>query len=106
MPRTLSADPDPVNERAVSPSLADLASLAATAAVTIAGTKPATCHRTTVFGDVPISDMKPEWTAETMPDHFQLRSGTFFEIGAMSQLATGSVERLRRLQVHDRGRDH
>jgi hypothetical protein len=49
--------------------------LAATAAVTIAGTKPATWHRTTVFGDVPVSDMKPEWTAETMPDHFPPHAG-------------------------------
>jgi uncharacterized protein YcbX len=54
--------------------------------------------RATVFGDVPVSQLKPEWTPETMPDHFQLRSGSFFEIGSVSVLATGSMERLRRLQ--------
>jgi hypothetical protein len=28
--------------------------------------------RRTVFGDVPVSEMKPDWTPETMPDYFQL----------------------------------
>ena len=54
--------------------------------------------RSTVFGDVPVSQMKPDWTPDTMPDFFQLRSGSFFEIGAVSLLATGSLDRLRRLQ--------
>jgi uncharacterized protein YcbX len=54
--------------------------------------------RSTVFGDVPVWQMKPEWTPETMPDYFQLKAGTFFEIGAVYLLASGSVERLRRLQ--------
>jgi uncharacterized protein YcbX len=51
----------------------------------------------TVFGDVPVSQMKPDWTPETMPDHFALRPGSFFEIGAVSVLASGSLERLGRL---------
>jgi uncharacterized protein YcbX len=54
--------------------------------------------RNTVFGDVPASQLKPDWTPETMPDYFQLKSGTFFEIGAVYLLASGSVARLRRLQ--------
>jgi hypothetical protein len=33
--------------------------------------------RRTVFGDVPVSEMKPDWTPETMPDYFQLKTGTF-----------------------------
>lgn len=53
--------------------------------------------RSTVFGDVPVSQLKPDWTPETMPDYFQLKSGTFFEIGAVYLLASGSVTRLRRL---------
>jgi uncharacterized protein YcbX len=52
----------------------------------------------TVFGDVPVSEMKPEWTRETMPDYFQLRAGSFFEIGAVYLLASASVAHLRRLQ--------
>jgi hypothetical protein len=51
-----------------------------------------------LFGDVPVSAMKPEWTPETMPDHFQLMSGTFLEIGPVHVLASGSVDHLRRLQ--------
>jgi hypothetical protein len=51
-----------------------------------------------VFGDVPVSTMKAEWTPETMPDHFQLMTGTFFEIGAVYLLASGSVDHLRKLQ--------
>jgi uncharacterized protein len=54
--------------------------------------------RRTVFGDVPVSRMKPDWTPETMPDHFQLKTGSFFEIGAVFVLASGSVEHLRTLQ--------
>jgi hypothetical protein len=54
--------------------------------------------RGTVFGDVPVSSMKPDWTPETMPDYFQLKAGSFFEIGAVFVLASGSVEHLRALQ--------
>jgi uncharacterized protein YcbX len=54
--------------------------------------------RDTVFGDVPVSQMKPDWTRETMPDYFQLKSGSFFEIGSLFILASGSVEHLRNLQ--------
>ena len=54
--------------------------------------------RDTVFGDVPVSQMKPDWTPETMPDYFQLKSGSFLEIGAVFLLASGSVEHLRGLQ--------
>lgn len=52
----------------------------------------------TVFGDVPVSEMKAEWTAESMPDFFQLMKDTFLEIGAVFLLASGSVEHLRKLQ--------
>jgi len=54
--------------------------------------------RATVFGDVPVSTMKAEWTPETMPDYFQLMTGTFFEIGVVYLLASGSVDHLRKLQ--------
>jgi MOSC domain len=51
-----------------------------------------------VFGDVPVEQMKEDWTPETMPDYFQLKSGSFFELGSVFLLASGSVEHLRRLQ--------
>jgi uncharacterized protein len=54
--------------------------------------------RRTVFGDVPVSEMKPDWTPETMPDYFQLKSGSFFEIGAVFVLTSGSVAHLGRLR--------
>ena len=54
--------------------------------------------RRTVFGDVPVSQMKPDWTPETMPDYIQLKTGTFFEIGAVYLLGSGSVGHLRELQ--------
>src|SRR5215212_12165364 len=54
--------------------------------------------RRTVFGDVPVSEMKPDWTPETMPDYFQLKMGTFFEIGAVFVLTSGSAAHLGRLQ--------
>ena len=58
----------------------------------------ASIDRDTVFGDVPVSQMKPDWTPETMPDYFQLKSGSFLEIGAVFLLASGTVEHLRSLQ--------
>jgi uncharacterized protein len=54
--------------------------------------------RATVFGDVPVNAMKAEWTPESMPDYFQLMTGTFFEIGAVYLLASGSVDHLSKLQ--------
>jgi uncharacterized protein len=45
-----------------------------------------------------VSAMKPDWTPETMPDFFQLKTGSFFEIGSVFVLASGSVDHLRTLQ--------
>jgi uncharacterized protein len=42
--------------------------------------------------------MKPDWTPQTMPDYFQLKSGSFFEIGAVFVLTSGSAAHLGRLQ--------
>jgi uncharacterized protein len=52
----------------------------------------------TVFGDVPVSQMRSGWTPETMPDYFQLKGGPFLEIGAVYLLASESVEHLHDLQ--------
>jgi uncharacterized protein YcbX len=57
-----------------------------------------TIDRANVFGDVPVSDIKPEWTPDTMPDHFQLMSSSFKEIGALFLVTSGSIEHLRKLQ--------
>jgi uncharacterized protein YcbX len=54
--------------------------------------------RGTVFGDVPVRTMKPDWTPESMPDYFQLMANTFFEMGAVFLLTSGSVSHLRKLQ--------
>jgi uncharacterized protein YcbX len=58
----------------------------------------ASIDRNTVFGDVPLSEMKTDWSPGTMPDFFQLKSGSFLEIGAVYVLASGSVDHLRELQ--------
>jgi MOSC domain-containing protein len=52
----------------------------------------------TVFGDVPVSELKPEWMLEAMPDYFQLMRGSFLEIGPLFLVTSGSIEHLRRLQ--------
>lgn len=54
--------------------------------------------RATVFGDVPVREMKANWTPESMPDYFQLMTNTFFEIGVVFLLTSGSVSHLRKLQ--------
>jgi uncharacterized protein len=55
-------------------------------------------NRETVFGDVPVNKFKPDWTPETMPDYFQLMKESFFEIGAVFVVASGSMDPLHRLQ--------
>jgi uncharacterized protein YcbX len=60
-----------------------------------------TIDRDTVFGDLPVSSLKPDWTPETMPDYFQLATGSFLEIGAVYLLTSGSVEHLRELRGKD-----
>jgi uncharacterized protein YcbX len=60
-----------------------------------------TIDRETVFGDVPVASLKREWTPETMPDYFQLATGSFLEIGAVYLLTSGSVDHLRALRGSD-----
>jgi uncharacterized protein len=55
-------------------------------------------NRETVFGDVPVNKFKPDWTPETMPDYFQLMKESFFEIGAIFVVTSGSVDHLCKLQ--------
>jgi uncharacterized protein YcbX len=52
----------------------------------------------TVFGDVPVEELKPGFTAQTLPDYFELMEGSFFEVAALHVLASASVEYLRRLE--------
>ena len=54
--------------------------------------------RRTVFGDVSVSPDEARLDAETMPDYFQLKSGSFFEIGAVFVLTSGTAAHLGRLQ--------
>jgi MOSC domain-containing protein len=58
----------------------------------------AAIDRSNVFGDIPVSELKPDWTAETMPDYFQLMSGSFKEIGPLFLVTSGSIEHLSALQ--------
>jgi MOSC domain-containing protein len=60
-----------------------------------------TIDRATVFGDVPVSSLKPDWTPERMPDYFQLASRSFLEIGAVYLLTSGSVDHLQALRGKD-----
>jgi MOSC domain-containing protein len=60
-----------------------------------------TIDRETVFGDLPVSSLKPDWTPETMPDYFQLATRSFLEIGAVYLLTSGSVDHLRALRGED-----
>jgi uncharacterized protein YcbX len=52
----------------------------------------------TVFGDVPVENLIPEHTAQTLPDYFELKEGSFFEKAALHVLASGSVQHLLQLR--------
>jgi uncharacterized protein YcbX len=54
--------------------------------------------RTTVFAGVPIEEMNVEWTAETLPDHFELRPGAYVETGPLLVLSSATLDHLGRLR--------
>jgi uncharacterized protein YcbX len=51
----------------------------------------------TVFGDVPVEQIFPNWTAATMPNVFKLPLGTFFDSATVHVLASGTLEHIRSL---------
>jgi uncharacterized protein YcbX len=51
----------------------------------------------TVFGDVGVANINPEFTEATLPDTFGLPHGTFFDSAMIHVLATGSLEHMRSL---------
>ncbi|MGH7865855.1 MAG: MOSC domain-containing protein [Candidatus Binataceae bacterium] len=62
------------------------------AAAELAGIDPKT-----VFGEVEVGKIFPGLTSETMPDHFALWRGTFFDTATMHVIATGTLAHLRKL---------
>ncbi len=51
----------------------------------------------TIFGDVRVETLFPQWTAATMPNVFKLPLGTFFDSAIIHVLASGTLEHLRGL---------
>ncbi|HZP45116.1 MAG TPA: MOSC N-terminal beta barrel domain-containing protein [Candidatus Binataceae bacterium] len=51
----------------------------------------------TIFGDVGVERVMPQFTAATMPDSFGLRYGSFHDSAAVHLLATSTLAHLRRL---------
>ncbi len=56
---------------------------------------------TTVFGDVPVENVRPGLTSATMPDTFPLPSGTFFDSASIHVLASGTLAHMRTLVGDD-----
>src|SRR5262249_44948819 len=55
----------------------------------------------TVFGEVPVQQVKPGYTAATLPDTFALPPGTFFDSASMHVVASGTLAHLRTLTGGD-----
>jgi uncharacterized protein YcbX len=51
----------------------------------------------TVFGDVPVQSVRPEFTADTLPASYGLARGTFFDSAVIHVLTSGTVRHLTRL---------
>ena len=51
----------------------------------------------TVFADVPVENVFPGLTAETMPSEFSLAPGTFFDSAPMHVIASGTLRHLAKL---------
>jgi uncharacterized protein YcbX len=55
----------------------------------------------TIFADVPVEQIFPGLTRETMPDTFALMRGAFFDSAAIHVLASGSLAHMKRLCGQD-----
>ena len=51
----------------------------------------------TIFADVPVEQLLPNFTSETLPDTFGLMRGAFFDSAPIHILASGSLEHMKRL---------
>lgn len=51
----------------------------------------------TIFADVPVEQLLPNFTSQTLPDTFALMRGAFFDSAPIHVLASGSLEHLKRL---------
>jgi uncharacterized protein YcbX len=51
----------------------------------------------TIFADVPVEQVLPNFTGNKLPDSFALMRGAFFDSAPIHVLASGSLEHLRRL---------
>jgi MOSC domain-containing protein len=51
----------------------------------------------TIFADVPVEQLLPNFTSRTLPDSFALARGAFFDSATIHVLASGSLEHLQRL---------
>jgi len=52
----------------------------------------------TVFGDVPVEQVTPDFTAETLPAYFGLAHGSFHDSAPMHLLASGTLRYLAKLR--------
>jgi uncharacterized protein len=51
----------------------------------------------TIFADVPVEQLLPNFTSQTLPDTFGLMRGAFFDSAPIHILASGSLEHMKRL---------
>jgi uncharacterized protein len=51
----------------------------------------------TIFADVPVEQIFPDMTRETLPDTFRLMEGAFFDSAPIHVLASGSLQHMKRL---------
>jgi len=51
----------------------------------------------TIFADVPVEQLLPNFTSQTLPDSFGLMRGAFFDSAPIHVLASTSIEHLKRL---------
>jgi len=59
----------------------------------------------TVFGDVPVENVRPGLTLAVMPDYFALAPGTFFDSAVMHVIASGTLRHLSKLAGEASGFD-
>lgn len=98
--------PDGRSIHAADPDAAEVISAVLGRKVTLVSVRPGEHARAeidprTIFGDVAVSDVLPPFTEQTLPDHFGLSKGTFFDSAAIHLLATGSLTHMHALIGED-----
>lgn len=98
--------PDGRSIHAADPNASEIISAVFGRKVTLVSVRPGEHARAeidpkTIFGDLAVTDVLPPFTEQTLPDHFGLLKGTFFDSASIHLVATSSLAHMGSLIGED-----